>query len=248
MFHAKLCKSSSGDSMRTRKSPGSRTLRNARVPMPGIVVVRHMISFPLTYHPVFSILSSSIAVNKQPGGISKVSLFFPTMNTFRQAAQEGCRLAGIVVVTQVHNFYDLRARRDKVRATTTRIVGHVERVLTPMFLHLSNRITFSMDSVDAMVINNPVASRVARLKAVWCLVERTRHNPSRHSINDHAPHVSTVTTGLRRLIPSGPNVLSHLERISRCSRVIHSDHARIFRAKSEKPPVSFSRPGMFFFR
>jgi hypothetical protein len=67
-----------------------------------------MISFPLTYHPVFSILSSSIAVNKQPGGISKVSLFFPTMNPLRQATQESSRLAGIVVVPEVHNFYDLR--------------------------------------------------------------------------------------------------------------------------------------------
>ena len=79
-----------------------------------------------------------------------------------------------------------------MRTTTTRIVGHVERVLAPMFLHLSNRVALSMDSVDAVVINNPMPSRVARLKAVWCFVERARHNLSRYTVNDHTPHVGTV--------------------------------------------------------
>ena len=79
-----------------------------------------------------------------------------------------------------------------MRTTTTRIVGHIERVLAPMFLHLSNRVALSMDSVDAMVIDNPVAPRVARLKAVGCFVERTRHNLSRRAVNDHAPHMGTV--------------------------------------------------------
>jgi hypothetical protein len=61
-----------------------------------------------------------------------------------------------------------------------------------MLLHLSNRIALSMDSVDTMVIDNPVPSRVAWLKTVGCFVERARHNLSRYAVNDHTPHVGTV--------------------------------------------------------
>ena len=77
-------------------------------------------------------------------------------------------------------------------ATLARVVSHVERVLAPMLLHLPNRVTFRVNSVNTVVINNPVASRVARLKAVWCLVERTRYNLSRRTINDHTPNMGTV--------------------------------------------------------
>nr|DAN32169.1 MAG TPA: hypothetical protein [Herelleviridae sp.] len=234
--------------MRTRKSPGVRTLRNALVPKPGIVVVRHMILFSLTYHPVFSILFSSIAVNIQSGGTCKTSLFFATMNTLRQSLQKCCCLARIVVVPEVHNFYDLRASRDKMRTTTTRIVGHIERVLAPMFLHLPDRVTFRVNGVHTVVVHNAVPACVARLKAVGCFVERTRHNLSRCMVNDHTPHMCPVAAGLCRLVPRRLNVLSHLERIFRCSSVRLFAHRSTLRAKSDSPPLSFSRPGIAFLR